>query len=95
MTTRLGEPKPNAPLLIRLVRHPYALDLARGKRVSYREAGPVRTGDHPDWHGELRAALAERARVRSTAGLEPRPVPFAIRPSVWGLLPPTPGEDGA
>lgn len=92
MTTRVGSPSPNAPLLIRLVRHPYALDLGRGKRVAYRgdDAGTaLSAGDRPDWHGEVRAALAERVRVRSTSGVESRPLPFAIRPSLWQLLPET------
>lgn len=92
MNAHVAEPKPNAPLLIRLVRHPYALEVVRPKKVAYRgengETGP-RTSAHSrvDWHAEVRAALAERERVRSTSGVELRPLPFTIRPSLWQLLP--------
>ena len=90
MVTRLAEAKPNAPLLIRLVRHPYALPTGRGKRVAYRgdeAAEPANT--RVDWHAEVRAALADRERVRSTSAVEDRPLPFTIRPSQWTLLPPS------
>ncbi len=93
MTTRTAEPKPNAPLLIRLVRHPYALDLARGKKVNYRgeDATPGVRAARVDWHGDVRAALAERRIVRSTSAVESRPLPFTVRPSRWDLIPSEPG----
>lgn len=93
MTGRVATTGPNAPLLIRLVRHPYALDVVRPKKVVYRgenaETGPrASTHSRVDWHAEFRAALAERERMRSTSGVELRPLPFTIRPSLWQLLPP-------
>lgn len=87
MTTRVAEARPNAPLLIRLVRHPYALDLGRAKKVAYRgQDASTAPRERMDWHGEVRAALADRPRLRSTS-VEPRPMPFTIRPSTWTLLP--------
>jgi hypothetical protein len=38
--TKTVEPRPNAPLLKRVVRHPYALGTERGKRSTLREAVP-------------------------------------------------------
>lgn len=87
MTTRLAEARPNAPLLIRLVRHPYALELGRAKKVAYRgEDGGASPRARADWHGEVRAALVDRPKLQVTS-LEPRPMPFTIRPSSWNLLP--------
>ncbi len=87
MTTRVAETRPNAPLLIRLVRHPYALDLGRAKKVAYlSQDANVAPRERVDWHGEVQAALADRPRLRSTS-VEPRPMPFTIRPSTWTLLP--------
>lgn len=94
MVTRLAEARPNAPLLIRLVRHPYALPVGRGKRVAYRgEEAPSHEAGRMDWHGEVRAALADRERMRSTSAVEARPLPFTIRPSLWTLMPSMAGED--
>ena len=88
MVTRLAEARPNAPLLIRLVRHPYALAVGRGKRVAYRGEGATEeTVTRVDWHAEVRAALADRERVRSTSAVEARPLPFTLRPSQWTLMP--------
>lgn len=89
---RLADPTPNAPLLIRIVRHPYGYAPDRPRRTPYIQ--------HPEAVArvsatvEIRGALADRQRMRSTtaAGRE-RPRPFAVRPSVWILLPPTPGDD--
>ncbi len=95
MVTRLAQAKPNAPLLIRLVRHPYALPTGRGKRVSYRGEDAAEQGKtRVDWHAEVRAALADRERVRSTSAVEDRPLPFTIRPSQWTLLPPSGERSG-
>jgi hypothetical protein len=84
-STRLAEPRPNAPLLIRIVRHPFRLDGARPSRAAYIS--------HPDPEPRVRAAeqiagaLADRERVRFTSAGRGRPKPFAVRPSTWTLLP--------
>lgn len=87
-TGQLADPQPNAPLLIRLVRHPYGLLPSRPQRSRYlladSEVEPV------DRKAEIAAALAERVRVRSTSPVKGRPRPFAVRPSTWVLLPSEP-----
>lgn len=91
-TRNLARPAPNAPLLIRIVRAPYALRPAGTRRVTLVEAPQAHT--RVDAHAELHAALAERRRVRfnlRVAGRRPRV--FAVRPSTWALLPATPPED--
>lgn len=85
MITRTAEVRPNAPLLIRLVRHPYALPPGRGKRVTYRESQAA-AEPRADWHAEVRAAIADRQRTAGST-VEPRPVPFTVRPSAWAVLP--------
>lgn len=86
MITRTAEVRPNAPLLIRLVRHPYALSTGRGKRVAYREAAAAPNEARVDWHAEIRASIADRQRPDGPV-VEPRPLPFTVRPSSWQLLP--------
>lgn len=90
--SRLADPRPNAPLLIRLVRHPYGLSPDRPRRKVWLERTEpfvrVPVGE------EIAAALAERKGMRFTSAAgRKRPTPFAVRPSEWVLLPPEPGED--
>lgn len=83
---RLADPTPNAPLLIRIVRHPYALHPTGRQRQRYiEEPAPVARVDRT---AEIAAALAERVRVRFTSAGRGRPRPFAVRTAQWNLLPP-------
>jgi hypothetical protein len=82
---RLAVAGPNAPLLKRLVLHPYGLRPTGRTRTVYR---PTVSVDAPvDRRAELRAALADRARVRFTSVGRSRPRAFVVRPSSWTLLP--------
>lgn len=84
-TTRLADASPNAPLLIRIVRHPYALATTLGARQRYiPEAPPT---EHVNRAAEIAGALADRERMRFTLTGWRRPKPFAVRPSTWVLLP--------
>jgi len=87
-TGRVASCRPNAPLLIRIVRYPFALTTARGVRQKYREDAVkfIRV----DWSAEVASALAERERLRFTSAARTRPMPFTVRPSVWALMPPDP-----
>ena len=85
---RVAEAAPNAPLLIRIVRHPYALHPGGRRRVVWLERPEAFA--RVDAKGEREAALAERRRVRFT--LPVRPHPFAVRPSSWRPLPPAPED---
>ncbi|MDP2312174.1 MAG: hypothetical protein Q8P41_04660 [Pseudomonadota bacterium] len=87
-TTRVASCRPNAPLLIRIVRYPFALATTRGSRQKYR--GEVDKFIRIDWSAEVAAALAERQRLRFTSAGRGRPLPFTVRPSTWSLLPPDP-----
>lgn len=91
-TTHVADPRPNAPLLIRIVRHPYGLSPNRPQRTAWLERPEpfvrVRVAE------EIAAALAEREPLRFTSAAgKSRPRPFAIRPSAWVLLPPLSGEE--
>ncbi len=91
-TRNLARTAPNAPLLIRIVRTPYALRPGGTRRLTLVEASEPTA--RVDAHAELHAALAERRRVRfnlRVAGRRPRV--FAVRPSTWALLPAAPPED--
>jgi hypothetical protein len=90
-TTHVATCQPNAPLLIRIVRYPYRLDPARGSRKKYLDEWEKLT--RVDWSAEVASALAERVRLRFTSGGRGRPMPFAVRPSSWALLPPDTGDD--
>jgi len=85
---RLAEAAPNAPLLIRIVRHPYALHPGGRRRVTWlqRPEAMMRV----DARAEHAAAREERRRVRWA--LPARPHAFAVRPSSWRPLPPAPEE---
>lgn len=89
-TRRVAEAGPNAPLLIRIVRHPYALHPGGRRRITWRQAAEPVQRVHA--HAEVASALAERKRVRFNLDATARPQPFAVRPSTWKLLPPTPEE---
>lgn len=91
-TARVADPRPNAPLLIRIVRNPYGYAPDRPRRAAYIERAEafVRVSAT----AEIRGALAEREIMRSTtAAGRQRPRPFAVRPSAWVLLPPLSGDD--
>lgn len=90
-TTRVASCQPNAPLLIRIVRYPFRLDPVRGARKKYLDEWEKLA--RVDWSAEVAAALADRERLRFTSGGRGRPMPFAVRPSTWTLLPPDSGDD--
>jgi len=84
-TVRVAVAGPNAPLLKRLVLHPYGLRPTGRTRTVYR---PITSNDAPvDRRAEIRAALADRTRVRFTSVGRARPRAFVVRPSSWTLLP--------
>jgi len=85
-TSRVASCRPNAPLLIRIVRTPFRLETGRGSRVKYLEKGE--TFEKLDWRAVVAAALADRERLRFTSAARGRPLPFAVRPSAWAVLPP-------
>lgn len=88
-------PQPNAPQLIRIVRKPYTLDLARGKRVPLEKLSLVKR-QRMNVTAELREGLGllvgppRRARVtdRPRAGERPRP-----DLSGWLATAPLPAEE--
>ena len=88
-TSHVASCRPNAPLLIRIVRYPFRLEIARGTRRKYKDE--VEKFQRVDWAAEVAAALADRERLRFTSGVRERPLPFAVRPSVWSILPPEAG----
>lgn len=85
-TTRTASCRPNAPLLIRIVRYPFRLDAGRGTRVKYLEEHE--NVERIDWQAIVAAALADRERLRFTSAVRERPLPFAVRPSAWAILSP-------
>ena len=90
-TRRVAVAGPNAPLLKRLVLHPYGLRPTGRTRSVYRT--DVTPEVPVDRRAEIQAALADRTRVRFNASGRSRPRAFAVRPSSWSLLPPgTPEE---
>lgn len=90
-TSRVASCRPNAPLLIRIVRYPFRLETSRGARKKYLEE--TTKFERVDWSAEVAAALAERERLRFTSAGRGRPLPFAVRPSTWSLLPPESGDE--
>lgn len=83
---RTVEPRPNAPLLLRIVRHPYGLFPGRpARRVVYR--AKVEPPESVDRRRVLAEALAERRAALSTGRVPVRTRPFAVRPSRWPHLP--------
>jgi hypothetical protein len=85
---RVVDPRPNAPLLIRIVRYPFRLAGARPGRAAYiSHAEPEPRVSAAE---QIAGALADRERVRFTSAGRGRPRPFAVRPSTWTLLP---GDD--
>lgn len=87
-TTHVASCRPNAPLLIRIVRYPYPLATSRGARQKYRD--DVEKVVRVDWSAQVAAALADRERLRFTSAGRGRPKPFTVRPSVWSILPQDP-----
>jgi hypothetical protein len=90
-TRRTATTGPNAPLLKRLVVHPYGLHPTGRTRVRIVPEAPPADKLVP--RDEIAAALADRQRVRSTSAGRTRPRPFAVRPSTWRLLPPSTDPD--
>lgn len=79
-------PEPNAPQLIRLVRHPYVQDPGRPQRVSAREAR-ARVGAPPPMVNAMRAAVADKPVIAPHNPVRDRLLPrFARRP--WELRAP-------
>src|SRR4051812_23606001 len=54
-TTRVAPCRPNAPLLIRIVRYPFRLDTGRPERRKYRDE--EETFERVDWSAQVAAAL--------------------------------------
>jgi len=83
---RVAEPSPNAPQLMRIVKHPYPLHPGKpSRRLALRvKEEPVESVDRL---ALLREALEARRPVRSTSAARGRPRPFALRPSRWIHLP--------
>lgn len=71
-------PEPNAPQLIRLVRHPYAHDIARPQRVSGREARERLTVP-PPMVNAMRAAGAEKPVIAPHNPVRDRLLPRVAR----------------
>lgn len=74
-TTRRVDPAPNAPQLIRLVQHPFALDTVRSRKDPARSRPvriQVRDQERPRVHMLLREALADGRRL-------PFPSPTKVR----------------
>ena len=90
-TTRLASPSPNAPLLIRIVRRPYALQPGGRRRVRWLPEAPP-TFARVSVLEALAAARSERERPAFSAHAGKRPRAFAVRPSTWVVLPPS-GEE--
>ncbi len=90
-TRRLAEPRPNAPLLIRIVRRPYGLHPTGRKRVVILE--PHTPFQRVDARAERAAAQEDRTLTRFSLRNERRPSAFTVRPSQWVLLPPERPED--
>lgn len=90
-TRRVAVCGPNAPLLKRLVLHPYGLRPTGRRRTAY--LPPVEPTTPVDRRAEILAALAERRRVRFTSAGRSRPRAFVVRPSAWTLLPPTEAKE--
>ena len=84
----MADPRPNAPLLMRIVRHPYALSTGQPRRVVYRTAPesfvPV------DALAERHAAAEERVHEPFTSPVGRRLHLFTLRTSRAVLLPPDP-----
>ncbi|MCB9764000.1 MAG: hypothetical protein H6739_29790 [Alphaproteobacteria bacterium] len=77
-------PEPNAPQLIRLVRHPYVQDTTRGRRAPYRDALPRLSTPEKLGH-PMREATEARPEVGREAVAEVRDLPAAPwRP--WQLV---------
>lgn len=87
-TSHVASCRPNAPLLIRIVRTPFRLETSRGNRVKYLEK--AEKFERLDWQSVVAAALADRERLRFTSAVRGRPLPFAVRPSSWSILPSEP-----
>jgi hypothetical protein len=84
--SHLARPAPNAPALIRLVRHPYRLNTVRPTRKTYLEKQEPRA-ERVDWKQEVHDAKAEWQRPEVASPTKQRPRAFTILPSRWKLLP--------
>jgi hypothetical protein len=86
---RLAEVGPHAPQLIRLIRTPYAQEVARGRRVALIEAAPAAEARQP-FGTQRRAAAEEWPQVGSPSPIQPRPRAFTVRPSAVEPVPADP-----
>ncbi len=91
---RIAEAGPNAPQLIRLIRSPYALEVARGRRVVVNEPTP-RAAARAPFGSQTHAALEEWPRVGSASPVQPRPRPFTVRPSAAEPIPAVIGPESS
>lgn len=87
---KLAVAGPNAPQLIRLIRTPFALAVGRPGRVRIRETA-AEAEPRPAFGAAVAEALADWPEVGSTSPVQPRPRPFAPRPSAAEPIPPVPG----
>lgn len=87
--SQMVDPSPNAPLLIRVVRYPYAETVARGRRRRYRDAAremTVRNTPRPHPVADVRAARDEPPLGNPVKALSIHPEPLAPPPSVDAWL---------
>lgn len=60
---KVANPKPNAPLLIRIVRYPFGLPTVRGRRTKTREAVPWADLQRARWVSAMVSLRSDRAPV--------------------------------
>jgi hypothetical protein len=97
-TTRLATAGPNAPQLMRLIRHPYRHEPGRFGRTRIHEerAGSgANSSARPSVGHPMREAGNERGEMTTGSPDFGRPRPFAVRPSAPSPLPALPGGSGA
>ena len=83
------DPSPNAPLLIRVVRYPYAETVSRGRRRRYREvvsAVTDRNEPRPRPVADVRAARDQPPMGNPVKALSIHPEPLAPPPTVDAWL---------
>lgn len=89
--SRVADPAPNAPLLMRIVRHPYALATGRPRRVVYKEDPEAFVA--VDATDQRHAASEERVHAPFVNPVGRRLHLFTLRPSRAVALPVDPAAD--
>ena len=74
----LPDAGPNAPQLIRLVRHPYALATVRAKRVEYRSPRQAAPSREPT-PSPMRVAIDDLPKITGRGPLRDRVLPMVFR----------------